>query len=108
MDTNILMDLLEAERVHPEGLPFNLFAVIALGNSCCVRALRFDHARIDGVDADLAWTQLFGERLRYGIDRRFGGTIDRAVRGREGADDRTNITTYLPLLAFLAVFNVCA
>lgn len=51
----------------------------------------FHHAGVDDIDADLAWTQLFGERLRDGIDRRFGGAINRAVCRREGTDDRTDI-----------------
>src|SRR5262249_12186595 len=52
---------------------------------------RLDHAGIDRIDANLARSQLLGERPRDGINRRLGGAIDCAGRRRESADDRADI-----------------
>src|SRR5882672_6166871 len=68
-------------------LRLNLLSKIAFGNAGGVCALRFHHARIDGVDTNLARPEFLGQRLRYGIHRRLGGAVNRAGRRSGGAGD---------------------
>src|SRR5688500_3570307 len=48
-------------------LGFDLLAEIAFRDSGRMEPLGLDHARVDRVHADLPWSQLLGERLRYGV-----------------------------------------
>ena len=51
----------------------------------------FDHAGIDGVDADLARAKFFGQHAGDAVDRPLGARINRRVRRRQGGDSRTDI-----------------
>ena len=57
-----------------------LLAHVAFGDAGGVKAFGFDHAGIDGVDADFAGAQFLGERPRDGIHRGFGRAVNRTVR----------------------------
>ena len=46
-----------------------------------VDAFGFDHAGVDGVDADFPRAEFLGQRLGDGIDGGLGGAVDRAFGG---------------------------
>ena len=56
-----------------------------------VYALGFDHARVDGVDADLLRAKLLGEDAGDGIDCALGSGVDRGVGRRQAANGRADI-----------------
>src|SRR6476620_6517021 len=67
-------------------LRFSLLAEVALHYAHGMHALCLDHSWIEGVYANLAWTQFLGKRFRDGIDCRLRGAIDRG--GRRGCRAR--------------------
>lgn len=85
--------------IQPSGISASVYLRPSLENPCGVCTLRFHHARIDGIDADVARTQLFGKRLCDGINRCFGRAIDRGVRGCQRANNGTNVDNATALFA---------
>jgi len=68
---------------------FDLLLEVAADEACGVDAFGFDHAGVDGVDANLTRAKFLGKRDGYGVDRAFGGAINRCgadAAGRDGAD----------------------
>jgi hypothetical protein len=51
----------------------------------------FDGPGVDGVDADFAGPEFFGERAGDGVDRAFGAGVNRGVRRRDTADDGADV-----------------
>src|SRR5712691_10567039 len=56
-----------------------------------MHAFGLHHSRIDGVHANFAWTQLLGKSPGYGVNRSFGGGVDRGIWGGEGTHRRTDV-----------------
>src|SRR5882672_9378418 len=56
-----------------------------------VHALGLRDSRIDGIDANVAWTELLRHRLRHRIHRRLGGAVNRRVRRSLAARPRTDV-----------------
>src|SRR5271156_7066485 len=56
-----------------------------------MRALGGHHAWIDGIHADVARSQLRGERLGDRVDGTLGGTVDGGSRRRQRAHNRADV-----------------
>src|SRR5436189_35163 len=69
----------------------DLLAGVAVGEADRVEPLRFDHAGIDRVDANLPGPQLLGERSGRRIDGSLGRAVGRGAREAERRDDRADV-----------------
>src|ERR1700739_2521342 len=73
------------------GLRFDPLPEVACDETAGMRAFRFDHAGIDGIDADLARPQFLSEHSSDGVNSGFGGYVGGSVRREGGADAGANV-----------------
>ena len=69
-----------------------LFCLVAIEEPLDrMHALGLRDSRIDGIDANVAWTELLRQRLCHRIHRRLGGAVDRRVRRSLAARHRADV-----------------
>lgn len=87
-DTGDIVHLTEAAQW---GLGDDAFLEVRADETRGLYAFGLNHARVDGVDADLLRAQLLRQHARDRINRALGRRVHRGVRRRHAGDERTDI-----------------
>ena len=72
-------------------LRFRYFTEITFTETAGYDSFGNYHPRIDGVDADLSWTELLRQRSRNRVDGAFRGVVNHGSRRGQGAGQRTDV-----------------